>query len=94
MIIGFIAIELILFIISIKLIADVTQQFKLNRIYVRLFVIPLFFFIFGFTLRISGYQFLIDLGFLFTEFTTLFVSILFVIFLCLGQIKYWKISND
>ncbi len=91
MIIGFITTEIIVLGLFGKLILDVSKQFNLNQRYIRLFVIPLVLFVIGFTLRISGNNLLIDLGYFFTEFTALFVSTLFVIFLCVGQIKYWKI---
>lgn len=51
---------------------------------------PLLAFCVGFCLRLSGKAGLIDLGFFLTEFSVLFVSVLFTAFLFLGQIKYWK----
>lgn len=54
------------------------------------FVLPMFAYCLGFTLRLSGYQPLIDLGYFFTEGVFLVVYSIFSIVLLLGQVKYWK----
>jgi hypothetical protein len=54
------------------------------------FLVPLFFFCLGFSLRLTEAKPLVDLGYFFTEFSYLFVYTLFAIFLFLGQVKYWK----
>lgn len=55
------------------------------------FLLPLVIFVFGFILRLSGNQNLIDLGFFFTDSTVFFITLLFTPALFLGQIKYWKV---
>jgi len=51
---------------------------------------PLLSFVIGFSLRLSGPEEIIDLGFFFTDFSFLFVYILFTIALLLGQLRYWE----
>jgi hypothetical protein len=52
--------------------------------------LPMAVFGFGYCLRFSGKPPIIDLGFFLTDFSGLFVSVLFTTFLLLGQLKYWK----
>ena len=52
--------------------------------------IPLIFFAIGFLMRINQNLKIIDLGFFFTDISYLYLNILFVLALLLGQIKYWK----
>ena len=54
------------------------------------FLVPLFFFCLGFSLRLTEAKALVDTGYFLTEFSYLFVYTLFAIFLFLGQIRYWK----
>lgn len=54
------------------------------------FLLPLILFVVGFTMRLNSNPNFIDLGFFFTEISNLWLYILFVIVLMLGQIKYWK----
>lgn len=56
-----------------------------------IFFIPLMIFIFGFALRLSKNQGLVDLGFFLTDSSSFFVTLLFALALVLGQIKYWKV---
>lgn len=56
-----------------------------------IFLLPLVIFVFGFALRISGNQGLVDLGFFFTDSAAFFITLLFTLALILGQIKYWKV---
>jgi len=51
---------------------------------------PLWLFGLGFSLRLMMDKSLIDLGYFLTDFSTLFVTILFTLFLFLGQLRYWK----
>lgn len=56
-----------------------------------IFLLPLMIFVFGFTLRLSKNQSLVDLGFFFTDSAVYFTTLLFTLALILGQIKYWKV---
>ena len=67
------------------------NNFKVKRFYSILFLLPLFSFAIGFSLRLTGDKFLIDTGYFFTDFSSLFVYVLFVVALVFGQLKYWKI---
>lgn len=53
-------------------------------------IIPLIIFVSGFSLRLSDNKQFIDLGFYFTEVSNLFLFLLFVLALFLGQVRYWK----
>ncbi len=53
-------------------------------------LLPLVIFVIGFSLRLTSNEGLIDLGFYFTEIAYIFLTILFVLALLLGQVKYWK----
>ena len=53
-------------------------------------ILPVIIFLIGFLLRLSKNKETIDLGFYFTEFSYIFLTVLFVLALLLGQIKYWK----
>ena len=66
------------------------QQFNRDLKIALLFIIPLLFFSLGFVLRMSAKPLIVDLGFFLTEFSSLFVSILFAMCLLLGQLKYWE----
>lgn len=66
------------------------KRFGLERKLVLPLLIPLLVFSFGFSLRLTGKQGLVNLGFFLTDFSTFFVSVLFTTFLFLGQLKYWK----
>ncbi|MBI4043289.1 MAG: hypothetical protein HY393_00595 [Candidatus Diapherotrites archaeon] len=54
---------------------------------------PLALFGLGFVLRLTAEPALIDIGFFFTEFSYLFIYVLFTLSLVLGQVKYWGISS-
>jgi len=54
------------------------------------FICPILIFSLGFLLRLSEKEELIDLGYFLTGISVLFLSVLFAIFLFLGQLKYWK----
>lgn len=69
------------------------DNFKLKRFYFMLFLLPLLSFIIGFSLRFTGDKFLIDIGFFFTDFSYLFVYLIFAVALILGQLRYWKIKQ-
>lgn len=67
------------------------RQFSLKPSLIGLIVFPLFAFTTGFSLRLSGFQPWIDLGFFFTDFAFLFVYMVFAIAFLLGQVRYWKV---
>jgi len=56
------------------------------------FIVPLVVFSLGFVFRLTAETSMVDLGFFFTDFSELFVSVLFASCLILGQIKYWKVK--
>ncbi|MFA6437281.1 MAG: hypothetical protein WC242_03890 [Candidatus Paceibacterota bacterium] len=66
------------------------KKFKRNIKESIIFICPIMFFGLGFLLRFSGKEDLVDLGFLLTELSVLFLSVLFAVFLFLGQLRYWK----
>lgn len=78
------------FLLFSALIIVLLMQFvgKIKSVVFLLF--PLFIFSLGFILRLTGKQGLVDLGYFLTEFSVLFVTVLFTLFLFLGQLKYWK----
>ena len=87
-----IAVEIILFSFFVLLIIDFTRDFPMKKRKILVFVSPLFTFLVGFSLRLTGIDKLVDLGFFFTELSTIFVTILFTLCLYLGQVKYWKLK--
>lgn len=79
------------FVMLFVLLAKFLAQFKANKkSFVPLFAI-LAIFTFGFALRLTGQQALIDFGYYFTEISYLFTYVLFTACLILGQQKYWRI---
>lgn len=85
-------IEVILLGIFVALLNFLLVDFEVKRRKLLVFIFPLLTYIAGFTLRLTSNKELIDLGFFFTEFSTIFVTVLFSLCLYLGQIKYWKIK--
>ena len=85
-------VEVILLGIFVALLNFLLTDFKIKKRRLVVFIFPLLTYVTGFTLRLSGHKELVDLGFFFTEFSTLFVTILFSLCLYLGQIKYWKVK--
>lgn len=84
--------ELLLLLFFTALIFNFLKQFKIKRKKALVFICPLLTYALGFYLRVLADKNLVDLGFFFTEFSTLFVTILFTLFLYVGQVKYWKIK--
>lgn len=84
--------EVGLFSIFTILIFGFLADFKIKKRKALIFLFPLLSYLIGFSLRITGSKQLIDLGFFFTEFSTIFVTVLFTLCLYLGQAKYWKIK--
>jgi len=85
-------VELALLFFFTLLIVVFLKQFKVKNKKTLIFIFPLTTYSLGFYLRMTGDKTLVDLGFFFTELTTLFTTILFSICLYLGQIKYWKLK--
>jgi hypothetical protein len=73
-------------VLIIKLFRIFTQQQKMALF----FIAPLGLFCLGFIFRLSGTTPIINLGYFFTEFAQIFVSVLFGACLILGQVKYWR----
>ena len=48
----------------------------------------------GFSLRLSSNSDVVDLGFFFTEMSQFFTTVLFTAALILGQIRYWRITQQ
>lgn len=65
------------------------KKFRKDLRITLLFIAPLLIFCLGFGMRLSAAPKMVDLGFFFTEFSGLFVSVLFAVCLMLGQLKYW-----
>ena len=53
-------------------------------------LIPLFLFSIGFILRLLPLKAAVDIGFFFTGVSSIFLYIILVMAILLGQIKYWK----
>ena len=87
-----ILVEVILLSIFVALLNFLLADFKVKKRRFVVFVFPLLAYVVGFTFRLSGNKELIDLGYFFTEFSTIFVTILFSLCMYLGQIKYWRIK--
>ncbi len=74
------------------LVATLFRKFNKDLRISLLFIIPLAVFSLGFAFRLTAKPVVVDLGFFLTDFSELFVSILFAVCLILGQIRYWKIK--
>jgi hypothetical protein len=56
------------------------------------FIVPLIIYSVGFVLRVNHNIDVVNLGYYLTDFTGLFVTVLFTSFLLFGQLKFWKIK--
>ncbi len=82
--------QVVVFAVLVVLLAKFLAQFKADKkSFAPLFAI-LALFTFGFALRVTGQQALIDFGYFFTEISYLFTYVLFTACLILGQKKYWQ----
>lgn len=86
----FVLVEGAVLFIFLKLFFMWVEDFKIGAKRLIIFVFILGLFAVGFGLRVSGEKSLIDLGYFLTEFCTLAVTVLLVICMFLGQVKYWK----
>lgn len=83
--------QAVVFVVLFVLLAKFLAQFKADKkSFAPLFAI-LAIFTFGFALRLTGQQALIDFGYYFTEISYLFTYVLFTACLILGQKKYWRV---
>lgn len=85
-----VGIILLICIIFSWLVLGIFRDFGVQASQTKYLLFPLLLFSLGFVLRLSQNKPLIDLGYFLTEFSTLFVTVLFTAFLFLGQMKYWK----
>jgi hypothetical protein len=68
---------------------NLSEVFRPNLKIIKWFILPLFVYCLGYTLRLSENSKIIDIGFLLCDTTSIFVSLIFAFILVLGQIKYW-----
>jgi succinate dehydrogenase hydrophobic anchor subunit len=68
------------------------KKFKLRLSLKSLLFFPLIIFVIGFSLRLSESKLVIDTGYFMTEFTYVFIYLIFAMAVLLGQLKYWKIE--
>jgi len=87
-----VSVELVLLGIFVALLNFLLADFKLKKGKLLAFIFPLLIYVVGFTLRLSGNKELVDLGFFFTEFSSIFVTVLFSLCLYLGQLRYWRVK--
>ncbi len=81
---------ILVFLILVLNLLFILRKFRKTELTLYLLV-PLCLFTIGFSLRLTFSQKIIDLGFFFTEISSVWLYVLFVLALLLGQIKYWKI---
>lgn len=84
------AVITLLFLVFSGLVISLFFSFHKGFKYTIYFIIPLFIFSLGFFLRLTSSKPLINMGYYFTDFTSLFIYCLFAITFLLGQLKYWK----
>lgn len=84
------AVILITFVVFTFLIIKLFKTFNLKIKWAMYFLIPLIIFCLGFILRLTKVEDIISLGYFLTDFTSLFIYVLFAITFLLGQIHYWK----
>ena len=87
------SIEFLVLAVSSVLLVNFLRKFRTVKQIYTLVILPLLLFVIGFSMRLSNEKDFIDLGFFFTDFSFLFVYLMFAISFLLGQIKYWKIDR-
>ncbi len=92
MVFGSIFAEVFLLIIFTFLVFNFLGDFGVKKKKGLIFIVPLLTYVVGFSLRLSSVKGLVDLGFFLTEFSTIFVTVLFTLCLYLGQVRYWRIK--
>ncbi len=83
------ATEILIFIILDISLFLLLKKFNRKDLFLYL-CMPLALFTIGFTMRLTSNQDNINLGFFFTEISSIWLYVMFVLALLLGQIKYWK----
>jgi len=76
---------------TIVLFFFVIKKFSLSKNFLLLVLFPVFIFSLGFSLRLSGFPSLVDMGFFFTEMNYVFFYAIFAAAWLLGQSKYHKV---
>ncbi len=82
---------LTVFLVSTIVLLRFFRKFTKSLDLVKIVLLPLGLFAVGFYMRIQGD--LVDIGYFFTDFSFLFVYIVFAVTFLLGQIKYWRIRE-
>lgn len=90
MFLTYLAAEIAVLLVASALVINFLRVFGIRKNYTVIMMFPLFIFTLGFSLRLSGIREIVDLGFFFTDFTFVFIYIMFTASFMLGQIKYWK----
>jgi hypothetical protein len=83
-------VELIVLSLASVLMANFLGKFGISRSSKAVVMFPPALFTLGFSLRLSGLQPAVDLGFFMTDFSFLFTYLVFASSFVLGQLKYWK----
>lgn len=91
-IIEYIAIEILIFTVSAAILLNFLRKFEVLRQISTIILLPLILFVIGFSLRLTEKQENINIGFFFTDFSYLFVYLVFALAFILGQIKYWRLK--
>jgi surface polysaccharide O-acyltransferase-like enzyme len=86
-------IELTAFTVFNLLIFNLLKEFGVRKSKAIIFLVPLFIFMSGFLLRLTGNKEHMDIGFLLTDSSAVFITILFTLCLYLGQVRYWKMKR-
>ncbi len=90
MLMEYLGVELAVLSVALVLVLSFFRAFGIKKKYVLTMLFPMFIFTAGFSLRLTGVQKWIDMGFYLTDFTYVYIYILFTASFMLGQIKYWK----
>lgn len=83
------AVEIFVFLVLTLSLILILRKFGRGDLFIYL-LLPLILFVTGFSMRLTTNSEIIDLGFFFTEISSVWLYVLFVLALLLGQIKYWK----
>ncbi|HLC77455.1 MAG TPA: hypothetical protein VJH04_04600 [archaeon] len=85
--------ELVTLLIASILLVSFLRRFSTIKQLYCLVLLPLMLFFMGFSMRLSGERDFIDLGYFFTDFSFLYVYLIFALSFLLGQVKYWKLKD-
>jgi len=83
---------IVLSVLAISLIAldFIMKKFALHLRIKALLLLPVLLFVCGYLMRLTENKGIVDTGFFLTDFSYLFVYLLFAMSFLLGQLKYWK----